>query len=194
MEVLTGIMPLDIRLQTVILQTFLSILQKPNHSVLKQKVLQLRNDPEFTQWLKNNPISELQMAEHSLADFDIEKIEPFVDKEMSDITRHNNFELTITTEKIGSSGTRSPEQEKRAQQIADQYLIDAENDAVIFTDGSAMPNPGPCGAGICAYWAGPAGDFESTAVPVSWNSTSYHGELCAIPSTKHSNKQQRENT
>ena len=182
MEVLTGIMPLDIRLQTVILQTHLSILQKPNHSVLKQKVLQLRKDTEFIHWLKNNPIKELLMAERTLTnfEFDIEKIEPLVQQEMEDILRHNNIELTITSENIGSSGTRSPEQDKRAQQIADQYLIEAENDAVIFTDGSALPNPGPCGAGICAYWAGPAGDHTSTSVAVSCNSTSYHGELKAI--------------
>ena len=43
-----------------------------------------------------------------------------------------------------------------------------------------MPNPGPCGAGISAFWAGINADSTDTSIAVSPNSTSYHGELRAI--------------
>ena len=88
--------------------------------------------------------------------------------------------MVITNRDIGSSGNRTPEQQQTAQQVADELIINAGNDAIIFTDGSAMPNPGPCGAGICAYWAGIHGPPTETSIPVAIRSKSYHGELKAI--------------
>ena len=85
-----------------------------------------------------------------------------------------------TTESIGNSGNRTEEQIKRAQEIAHDYLSETGNDIVVFTDGSALPNPGPCGAGVCIYWAGLSADYIEFAEPVSEYSTSYHGELRAI--------------
>ena len=122
----------------------------------------------------------LKMAKHELLDFQLERIEPLVYESMEDILRANNTELVITKESIGSSGKRTPEQERRAQELALSHISQAGTDAVIFTDGSAQPNPGPCGAGLCAYWAGATAESIEEAIPVAKQSTSYHGELKAI--------------
>ena len=185
MEVLANIMPLEIRLEIVLVSTFLRILRKPDNDNLKKKVMAMRIDPKTMAMLRSTPISQLSMAAYNLADFSLEHIEPYVFETMQDIKRPNKLETIIPTEQIGSSGKRTDEQRKLAQEVANSLLINAGNDTVIFTDGSAMPNPGPCGAGICAFWAGINGASNDTSIAVSPNSTSYHGELRAIDAALH---------
>ena len=50
----------------------------------------------------------------------------------------------------------------------------------VFTDGSALSNPGPCGAAAIVYPQGLSHDPVTLKQAVSHRSTSYHGELCAI--------------
>jgi ribonuclease HI len=50
----------------------------------------------------------------------------------------------------------------------------------LFTDGSALGNPGPCGAGIVIYWLGVNSPPTTLSKAVSSRSSSYHGELAAI--------------
>ena len=180
MEVMTNIMPLQIRLEVSLVQTFLRIFRKPNDNSLKQKIIQLRLDPQFIMMNRTNPLSQLRLAEMTLADFNVDNIEPMIQETLEDIVRENNMELIITKRDIGASGSRTKAQEKEAQEIALSYLTAAGNEAVIFTDGSATPNPGPCGAGVCAYWAGINADCSEISLPVSKHSSSYHGELKAI--------------
>ena len=48
MEVLTNVLPLEIRLKVALVQSFLRIFRKPDSNSLKQKIVQLRLDPAFT--------------------------------------------------------------------------------------------------------------------------------------------------
>jgi ribonuclease HI len=59
---------------------------------------------------------------------------------------------TATTTRFGNASTRTPAQKAAARAYA-QGLLDAvkEGSAVAFTDGSALNNPGPAGAG-CLLW------------------------------------------
>ena len=181
MEVLANVMPLAIRLQITLVQAYLRIMRKPDNNPLKEKIRRLEIDPIMNRmWHRTTPLGMLMMAKHDLTDFQIEHIEPLIYESMDQILQTNNITLVITKESIGSSGNRTPEQEKRAQELALAHVSEAGNDAVIFTDGSAQPNPGPCGAGLCAYWAGTAADSIEQAIPVAKLSTSYHGELKAI--------------
>ena len=50
----------------------------------------------------------------------------------------------------------------------------------MYTDGSALGNPGPTGAGAAIYLNGAPQDPITACRPVSSCSTSYHGELQAI--------------
>ena len=50
----------------------------------------------------------------------------------------------------------------------------------IFTDGSALGNPGPSGASAIIYSDGLMHEPVKLSIPISCWSTSYHGELAAI--------------
>ena len=51
---------------------------------------------------------------------------------------------------------------------------------MIYTDGSALGNPGPCGSAAIFYFKGTSVDYTYLEEPVSSVSTSYHGEMTAI--------------
>jgi ribonuclease HI len=62
---------------------------------------------------------------------------------------------------LGSAGKRSQEQKVAARAYAKQLIADVVPTSLVgFTDGSAIGNPGPCGAGVFLYdntdpdWAG----------------------------------------
>ena len=54
-----------------------------------------------------------------------------------------------------------------------------EETAVIFTDGSCLRSPGPCGAGACLFVPGPS-DPVMLKQPVSNRGSILLGELVAI--------------
>ena len=59
---------------------------------------------------------------------------------------------TKTTLVLGNSSNRTPLQKQQAKAKAHSDIQATEpNSVVIFTDGSANPNPGPCGAGVALF-------------------------------------------
>ena len=77
-----------------------------------------------------------------------------------------------------NANSRSEEQINREKLIANDYVnkID-KNSLICYTDGTALGNSGPCGAGVAIYT-----DFAlNTPVllkkPVSKMSISFHGEI-----------------
>ena len=85
-----------------------------------------------------------------------------------------------TLEYFGNSKNRTTEQAKSALVAAERYLTDTGQCIIAFTDGSALTNPGLCGAGAAIYWNGLEGQPTLHKRPISKLSTSYHGELQAI--------------
>ena len=65
------------------------------------------------------------------------------------------FVITHLSNPFGSAGRRTPEQQSNCVGYTKLLLsrIPAES-LVVFTDGSAIPNPGPCGAGFSIWRAG----------------------------------------
>ena len=179
LEVLTNTFPLDIRYQMVLINSFLQILRKRNSSKLRDKIIRLANDSKFLNPNIITPIHRFLMASRDLLDFDPITIEPHVYETMEEINLPT-LESVITEENLGNSKDRTSDQQSRAQEIAKKYIAEAGNDIIAFTDGSATPNPGPCGAGIAIYWKGIDSKSTDIAIPVSSCSTSYHGELQAI--------------
>ena len=56
---------------------------------------------------------------------------------------------------LGSSKSRTGEQEQMSREIIGGMLDSCEDGtAVVFTDGSCLGNPGPCGAGACIFHPG----------------------------------------
>ena len=58
--------------------------------------------------------------------------------------------------------------------------LNTENTMIIFTDGSALSNPGPVGAGVVIKNKGPKSTPVKLAKAVKQMSTSYEGEIEAI--------------
>jgi ribonuclease HI len=82
---------------------------------------------------------------------------------------------------LGSSGDRSAHQRAAAHKlITDQLISIPSGDPIIFTDGSALGNPGPCGAAAICYLNGFSSQPVILSKPIAPISTSYHGELAAI--------------
>ena len=82
--------------------------------------------------------------------------------------------------RLGSSKSRTKEQEDESQTLINSILETCTPDTVIaFTDGSCHPNPGPCGAGASVYLP-----FQTNSVnlkqPVSKHGSILLGELVAI--------------
>jgi ribonuclease HI len=81
---------------------------------------------------------------------------------------------------LGSAGKRSAAQKKAAKAYGDRLVASVlPNSLVAFTDGSANPNPGPCGAGAYVYGnVLPFWDAERTAA--LGPGTNNLGELWAV--------------
>lgn len=83
-----------------------------------------------------------------------------------------------TTSAFGSAGSRSPEQQENCVAYTQLLLSRIPPSALIaFTDGSAIPNPGPCGAGFSVWRDGVA--LAEGSYPLG-EGTNNIGELCAI--------------
>ena len=69
----------------------------------------------------------------------------------------------------------------RACEAVATFLAELPHDtAVAFTDGSALENPGKCGAGAAIYFDGLQQEPLTVKEPISVFSTSYHGEMLGL--------------
>ena len=93
---------------------------------------------------------------------------------------HSFSRKAITTDNLGNANNRSKAQSDRAKYIANEYLNQINiNSLICFTDGSALGNPGPCGAGAVIYVHSVSNAPFLLKRPISSKSVSYHGELAA---------------
>ncbi len=89
--------------------------------------------------------------------------------------------VSLIPEGMGSSGTRTAEQKTIAGAHADNLLqAIPDRTPVIFTDGSALGNPGACGVASVCYPTGLSDQPIILNKPLSSRSTSYHRELFAL--------------
>ena len=97
---------------------------------------------------------------------------------MPDFSSQKAPDIYINKTKYGSAGKRTMEQKKLALADAKKRITELpDKQPVYFTDGSALNNPGPCGAAAVLYRDG----MISTPIPsgkaVCRYGTSYLGEL-----------------
>lgn len=82
---------------------------------------------------------------------------------------------------FGSSSSRSVAQARAAKQHTANTLSNIPpHEPIIFSDGSALTNPGPCGAAVVCYTEGMSSQPLILKQSVSRYSTSFHGELVAL--------------
>ena len=105
------------------------------------------------------------MAQRSiLKEYDLTEVENVRHEKLADLQVPSLTEAIIPLKDVGSSNSRSKEQSVRARNIILQDLRHVERtDIIAFTDGSALGNPGACGAGATLY----VGSLESNPIDSS---------------------------
>ncbi len=82
---------------------------------------------------------------------------------------------------VGSAGSRTEEQAQIAKRLCLELLNSfTKSQPIIFTDGSALVNPGPCGSAAVVFAKGMMSTPVVIKQAVSQYSTNYHGEIFAI--------------
>ena len=178
-EILTHTVPIRLRLEEVLLQEATRIYRRGPTDFLCNLISELMQDNTFLNHKINSPIHMLKYAQRQLR-CDISEAELTV---QLSVKRMLNLQplLHITDLKLGSSRDRTTEQAQKAKDLALDTLNKLPiNEPVVFTDGSANPNPGPCGAAAVCYAEGISSMPLISSTFVSRLSTSYHGELAAI--------------
>ena len=183
LETMCGIPPLDIRLNSRILLTAAQIKRQPTHYVLHKLFDRLSSDPAHYDHRIITFIHKYRMASKLLIpDINLNEVEPVHHETMSTIIQKP---IPVSSypppaNPLGCSGTRSAQQVLQARNYFLGYLHSVGNDAVAMSDGSALNNPGPCGAASAIYWQGINSSYTLHTEPISVKSDSYHGELAAI--------------
>ncbi len=179
LEHVSHTVPISIRLQECLLQEFCRIYNKPIDAPLHKLVVTLYTDKVFMDHKIITPLHHLKMYSKYLTNPDILHQTPTP-------TLCNDMEIKLPTvvvdnRNFGSSSSRSAEQAQAAKLYAQNIINQApEKTVIIFTDGSALNNPGPCGAATIIYVEGIRSQPIVSANPISSLSSSYHGELEAL--------------
>ena len=181
LEVITHTKPIRIRLKEILLQEHLRIKAMPYDNHLRQLICTLSEDEKHLDTKILSPIHIVNMAIKDLApDVNFES----VDKICPPSSERLNFTTPMVAkfmDNFGSANSRTTVQKELAKSHAVAQLnAIPSNELVIFTDGSALRNPGPCGASAVCYHEGM--DTEPTVLTksVSPLGTSYLGELCGL--------------
>ncbi len=88
---------------------------------------------------------------------DVTLVEEEPTQKVQNLFRPTISKKLIAWHGLGNSRTRTQEQIKHAKALTKNFLVDLGDTAIAFTDGSALKNPGPCGAGatkLCHYQTG----------------------------------------
>ena len=132
MEILAQVLPLDIKLDSNLVITFLGILRKPDTDRLKRLInncLQKTDTGRFV----ITPIMKYKMASRYLLDFSPHEIERTHIEDIKNIL-HRPPILEKFDQNLGNAGSRSKEQAERARLLALDRICQAGEDLVIFTD------------------------------------------------------------
>jgi len=177
LEVLTHTLPLKLRLNEIICTEYLRVLQKPSDHPLRVMI----GDPEVRS-TDLTPANVMKTTTRLTAKkLQPSRIEPHPSYDSSYMKGRVIDKELIAWSQLGNSSNRSEAQKLEANKLTTEFLSKLDhNKVVVFTDGSALGNPGPCGAGAAIFLYGMDTDPIKLHKAISTNSTSYHGELAAI--------------
>ena len=179
MEILTNTMPIRLRLECTLLQEHVRLLTKPQNDHLRCLVMGLLGDAHFLDHRIVTPIHILKMALKGIPDglpIPEEAPKHSLERLQATVPESSGFDSDL-----GSSGNRTAEMAARARLKALNLIASFEDGApVVFTDGSALGNPGPTGAAAICYPEGIKSEPISIKEAVAKLSTSYNGELHGI--------------
>ena len=179
MEILAHTPPLRLVLRESAALEFLRLLRKPDDYPIKTITAMLADNPT------TNPIAvPADIMRQSVKDTAKRVDLNAVDKEPAydplKVGIRSISKKLIAWGDLGSAGTRTAIQQITANRIATDHIATLQNYMIAYTDGSALNNPGPCGAAAAIFINSHDQTPVSLKRPVSKLSTSFHAELVAI--------------
>ncbi len=178
LDILTGCTPIRLRLRECLAQEYARILRKGPSSPIHVSTVQCLDHPIIPS-VTTAPRLMHSAYRPAQKTVDATKIEH---EPRYSLAEYNPIAVrTITTESLGSSKSRSTHQRALAKTATNQYISSIPANVLpCFTDGSALTNPGPCGAAAVVYTEGMGSQPVILKRPVAPRSTSYHGELTPL--------------
>lgn len=182
LEVFCNTPPCLVRLHEVVLLEYARTCRISGNHPLKQLLTKLLADEVF---IKSSTRSPAHTTAHllSISKLNLHQIEQVADVSLQQIL---DFKAPSTNfgPSLGAAGTRTESQIKKARDHTLQVLAGIpDGQPIAFTDGSALGNPGPCGAASVLYMAGMKSDPIELSKSISKSGTSYLGELWGIALT-----------
>ncbi len=180
LEVLTNTLPIQLRLTESACLEFIRLSRKSDtHPCFKmldnpsQKPT-FQNVPTPVQYMKANFYNTVKGVK-------LENLEKSLGFQKEYMRGRQALTDNAVGPNLGNSKSRTAEQKMEATRLAAQYLSSLPKSTLVcFTDGSALGNPGPCGAGAIIYLNGISSHPVCLHEAVAKKSTSYHGELAAV--------------
>ncbi|MEW8545066.1 MAG: reverse transcriptase domain-containing protein, partial [Candidatus Thiodiazotropha sp.] len=153
LEVAAGIPPLDLRFCEIATRDMAKIAAKKQDYPLKLKLDQYSQDSGMWNEKFVSPVglavSQINEMKRSTGT-GIEFIQPEPDYRDGAFVRC--IERPSYWSQLGSSKNRTSVQEEMGREIIQKLVEDVSEECILcFTDGSCIPNPGPCGAGAVIY-------------------------------------------
>ena len=140
--------PLDLQLNETLLLQFARVLRCPEDPLFRLVLTLVKSEKNLSSPTKS-PIHTLLMLMQE-SNIDVFKTEKVTEPNFRASLSFNAPTLHLGP-KFGSTGSRSSKQQKEAREYTTNTLLNLGDTPVIFTDGSALKNPGPCGAAAVIY-------------------------------------------
>ncbi|MEW8547348.1 MAG: ribonuclease H family protein, partial [Candidatus Thiodiazotropha sp.] len=156
LEVAAGIPPLNLRYCEIAIRDVAKIAAKRSTYPLKAKLDECTHDSLL--W-NEKYVSPMGMAISQASEMkrttgtSLEFIQP--EPEYSDGAFVRSLDKPSYWSQLGSSKNRSTDQQEKGREVIAKLMQDGPEQCILcFTDGSCVPNPGPCGAGAVLYIPG----------------------------------------
>ena len=178
LEVIMGVLPFRLQLQEKMAKEYLRILRKQPDSAIRIIVQQCIDSTSTA----SNPAKLMKQAiRETERKINLEKLdpEPSYSEDRAVIVLQKRY--LDKWKDLGSSKSRTSAQKLLTSKSIQEHLSGIrESTLAIFTDGSALRNPGPCGCSAIIFINGLSNDAVTISRPVSRQSTSFYGEVAAF--------------
>ena len=183
MEVELNITPIDIRLEELQRLECIRICRKPANNRLKKLLSTPLNNSLPSYYLSRLMEPLYKELSNTYGRY-------YLEPEPSITTISIQYDPKITIHNmglnIGLSHSRSTAQQELGRNtILNQLNQCGDNDYLLFTDGSALSNPGPTGSAVNVMKNGPNSAPTIIGEPISSCSDNFHGEINAVDIASH---------
>ena len=176
LEVISHTLPLRVRLEEVLASFYVKLQQLPEDNHLLKLVKACEQQEGACKF-----ISQVTVATRHLPNSCMNPVKLSKPLAIYQQPHQKSPEIFIPLQTHGSAGERTFQQKNIAKAEALERINDLPlNQPIFFTDGSALGNPGPCGAGVVLFKNGMQSQPTCKSIPVTKLGTSYLGELSGI--------------